>query len=508
MKPRFEKPTKEVSERMKKVKSKDTGLEKTIEAMLGELGLEYEKHPNLCGKPDFRIKNKKVLIFCDSSFWHGRREKEISGKAFKKNREFWTNKLIGNKRRDQRTNRSLRKEGWSVHRFWDSDILKKPNKVKNRLKRIAANEANGKLMAIDLCCGAGGLTLGLKRAGFNVVAGVEIDQEISKTYEANHPTTMVIVRDIREITGKEILELTGLEKIDLVAGCPPCQGFSSLTNKYKRKDPRNKLVTEMARIVEELRPEMVMMENVPGITHRGKRMLNKFVARLEKNGYVVNMGVLQMADYGVPQSRRRFVLLAGKGFRVEFPKKTYGNNDDGKGDLKPWLKLEDIIRNMKKPVIFSKAMQSGGPKKFNWHVVADLKKISIERLGALGEGDNRDSLPKKLRPRCHRDTNEGFINVYGRLSWNRTPPTITSGFTKPAMGRFGHPDELRTISVREAGMIQTFPKRYKFETETMKTACDLVGNALPPKFAEKAAKACLDAFFAKQVIHGEHKSGY
>jgi len=494
MKPSFEKPTKEVSERMKKVKSKDTSLEKAMEAILRELGLEYEKHPNLFGKPDFRIKNKKVLIFCDSSFWHGRREKEVSGKAFKKNRNFWTNKLIENRRRDQRTNKTLRKESWSVHRFWDADILKKPDKVKNRLKRMAANEANEKLTAIDLCCGAGGLTLGLKRAGFNVVAGVEINQEISKTYEANHPTTMVIVRDIREITGKEILELTGLEKIDLVAGCPPCQGFSSLTSKYKRKDPRNDLVTEMARIVEELRPEMVMMENVPGITHRGKRMLNKFVARLEKNGYVVNMGVLQMADYGVPQSRRRFVLLAGKRFFIEFPRRTNCRGGDKIKELKPWLKLEDIIRNMKRPVTLSDAIQKGGPEKFNWHVVGDLKEISKKRLEALKPGDNRASLPKELRPKCHVNIEKGFINVYGRLSWEQVSPTITSGFTKPAMGRFGHPDELRTISVREAASIQSFPMSYEFKTDFIKVACNLVGNALPPKFAEKAGRACFNAF--------------
>ena len=321
MKPKFEKPQKAVSDRMKRIKSKDTSLERSMERILNELVVKFDKQPNLLGKPDFRIIGTKVLIFCDSSFWHGRRESEVSGEAFKKNREFWTNKLAENRRRDQRTNRKLRKDGWSVHRFWDSDILNKPDKVRGRLRRLIDRRAGKKLTAIDLYCGAGGLTLGLKRAGFDVVAGVEIDPEIVKTYEANHPKTKVIKRDIQEVTGKEILEMAGLEEVDLIAGCPPCQGFSSLTSKYKKKDPRNDLILEMARIVEEIRPKMVMMENVPGIAARGKHLLDEFVARLESLGYVINMEVLQLADYGVPQFRRRFVLLAGKRFPIDFPKK-------------------------------------------------------------------------------------------------------------------------------------------------------------------------------------------
>lgn len=500
MKPKFEKPPKEVSDRMKRIKSEGTSLERAMEKILNELVVKFDKQPNLLGKPDFRIIGTKVLIFCDSSFWHGRRESEVSGEAFKKNREFWTKKLTENRRRDQRTNRKLRKDGWSVHRFWDSDILKKPDKVRGRLRRLIDRKAGKKLTAIDLYCGAGGLTLGLKRAGFDVVAGVEIDPEIVKTYEANHPKTKVIKRDIREVTGKEILELVGLEEVDLIAGCPPCQGFSSLTRKYKRKDPRNDLILEMARIVEEIKPKMVMMENVSGIASRGKQMLEELVKRLESMGYIVNMGVLQMADFGVPQSRNRFVLLAGNGFRIEFPKKTHSKKPDDGKNLKPWLTLADIIKNLKKPIKFSQAIKDSSPQDFNWHVIADLREISIKRLKALKAGGNRASLPKELRPKCHKNSDKGFINVYGRLSWKQVAPTITTGCTKPAMGRFGHPDELRTISVREAAIIQTFPKYYKFETRLMKTACNLIGNALPPKFAEKAAKACLNAFFNNKVV--------
>jgi len=136
----FKTPLREVSERMKKVKSRGTSLEKCMEKMLRSESIKYQKQPEIKGNPDFRIKNTNVLIFCDSSFWHGRREKEVTGKAFRRNRSLWVEKLTKNKIRDERNNRILRRAGWSVWRFWDTDILKKPEKVKNRLRRIM-NEA-------------------------------------------------------------------------------------------------------------------------------------------------------------------------------------------------------------------------------------------------------------------------------------------------------------------------------------------------------------------------------
>ncbi|MGH7771427.1 MAG: DNA cytosine methyltransferase [Candidatus Binatia bacterium] len=356
---------------------------------------------------------------------------------------------------------------------------------------------DSRLTAVDLFCGAGGLTLGLKRAGFDVVAAVEVDPEIAKTYKANHPKTRLLIKDIRYVTGQEILASAGLKGTDLVAGCPPCQGFSSLTSKYKKKDPRNGLLLEMARVIEEVQPRMVMLENVPGLADRGKRILNSFVLKLKSLGYRVTKDVLQLADYGVPQSRRRFVLLAGKGFEIPLPKPTHSRKGDEKKKLKEWLTLADIIEGMKTPVTLSQAKKEGGPRRFRWHVVKDLKPITLERLRAVKPGASRYSLPMSLRPKCHANDKKGFPNVYGRLSWRQVPPTITSGCTTPCMGRYGHPSQLRTISVREAALIQTFPKSYKFETEFIDTACDLVGNALPPKFAEKAARACIDAFTKK-----------
>jgi DNA (cytosine-5)-methyltransferase 1 len=344
--------------------------------------------------------------------------------------------------------------------------------------------------AVDLFCGAGGLTLGLKQAGFRVVLGVEVDKEISRTYAANHPDTKLLVKDVREVTGSEILKATGLKGIDLVAGCPPCHGFSKLTDKYRREDPRNELLLEMVRLVEEISPRIVMIENVAGLATRGKRILGDCVERLERIGYSVNTKVLQIADFGIPQSRRRFVLLAGKGFRIPMPKQTHCRKGDKRRKLRPWTVLADVIRESDKPVRLSVALKRGGPRKFKWHVVRDLEEISLDRLRSLKQGNGRSSLPVGLRPKCHKDVDVGFSNVYGRMSWGQVSPTITSGCTSPCKGRFGHPSDLRTISVREAALIQTFPKNYKLDTETMETACVLVGNALPPRFAKIVGRAC------------------
>lgn len=352
--------------------------------------------------------------------------------------------------------------------------------------------------AVDLFCGAGGLTLGLKKAGFKVVAGVETDAEIVRTYQANHPEVRLLVKDVRDVTGAEILKAARRKKVDLLAGCPPCQGFCQLTRKYRKHDARNDLVLEMGRLVVELQPSIVMMENVPGITSRGKTILRQFLGLLHGLGYKVDSGIVEMADYGVPQMRRRFVLLAGKGFPVRMPSPTHSRDGDKKNGLRPWITLYEVIGNMGKPVTLSETKRKGGPSDFDWHVVRDIKPITRQRLSALSSGDDRSDLPQSLRPMCHKETDEGFKNVYGRMEWDDTPPTITGGCTTLSMGRFGHPEQLRTISVREAAMIQTFPKYYRFHTRSIEVACNMVGSALPYRFALKASKCCRDALRPSQ----------
>jgi len=251
------------------------------------------------------------------------------------------------------------------------------------------------------------------------------------------------------------------------------------------------------------------MENVPGLAQRGKSLFVEFVALLAKLGYVSDYGILQAADYGVPQCRRRLVLLAGKGFHIALPKRTH-SKFPAEG-LRAWRTVGEVIRGLPKPLSLEESRARGGPQVCNWHVVRNLTARNQQRLAHAVPGRGWTTIPKRLRPDCHKDEDAGFSNVYGRMSWNRPSPTITSGCTTLSKGRFGHPRENRTISVREAALLQTFPQGYVFDTRWMEYVCDIIGNAIPCDFAETLALACARSLTkqrnGRDQMHDENPRG-
>lgn len=339
--------------------------------------------------------------------------------------------------------------------------------------------------AIEIFSGGGGLAVGLREAGFNTVAAVEVEPHAAATFKANHPTVQVFRQDVRTVTGAMLAPVTG-GKVDALAACPPCQGFSSLTSKWRKEDERNTLVSEVGRLADELRPKAIMMENVPGLAQKGKPLFDALLEQLEALGYETNWSVLRVADYGVPQCRRRLVMLAGLGFTIPMPEPTHSSTgDDGKPK---WRTVRDAISGMDEPVTFPEAMERGGAQAFDWHVVRQLSPANIERLKRSRPGGNWEDFPEDLRVPCHRDGYKGFSNVYGRMVWDEPSVTITAGCTTLSKGRFGHPEKDRTISLREAALLQTFPPDYRFETPHFERACEIVGNALPCVFAEAVAR--------------------
>ncbi len=341
------------------------------------------------------------------------------------------------------------------------------------------------LVAVEAFAGGGGLTVGLRNAGIRTIVAIEIEPHAATTFKTNHPHATVLCQDIREIHGEQLLELAP-NKVDVLAACPPCQGFSSLTSKWKKSDPRNNLVSEVGRLAREITPTAIMMENVPGLADKGRHLLKDLMVDLRQLGYITNCDILQVADYGVPQRRRRLVLLAGLGFRIEMPERTHSKT--GEDGLPKWKTLRNAIAGMEEPITFQEARTKGGAKLFNWHVVRQLSPETRLRIKAARPGGSWSDFPEDLRAKCHRGGYKGFSNVYGRMSWDEPSVTITAGCTTFSKGRFGHPIEDRTISLREAATLQTFPIDFIFDTPYFERACEIVGNALPCVFAEALAR--------------------
>lgn len=333
-----------------------------------------------------------------------------------------------------------------------------------------------KYISIDLFAGCGGLSDGMKQAGFIVDYAVELDSESVLSYKMNHPETEVIQDDIRNVSPLAFTENSKNETIHLLAGCPPCQGFSS-TRRLNRKeavdDNRNNLILDYLRFVQALMPLTVMMENVPGIIDF--ILFKKLTDELQKIGYKIDYDVVNLADYGVPQRRKRLILLGSRLGPI---------NIKPGGEQK--CTVRDIIGSLESPA------NSNDPV----HKIIAIHTQRIMEMIALIpiNGGSRLELPEKYILNCHKKTNVGFNDVYGRLRWDDYSSTITGGCLNPSKGRFLHPEENRSISAREAAMLQTFNRNRKFPVDKIsKTSLALqIGNALPPLFSYIQCKSIIE----------------
>jgi DNA (cytosine-5)-methyltransferase 1 len=307
------------------------------------------------------------------------------------------------------------------------------------------------------------LTLGLKRARFRVLAGVEIEPLAAATYHDNHPKVHLWRQDIRNLSVAEIMRRLDLRPgmLDLLAGCPPCQGFSTIRTRNGGRpaaDDRNDLVLEFVRLARGLRPKAIMLENVPGLAS-DQRFLG-LCERLREFGFVVEHRVRNAADFGVPQRRRRLILLAGRGASVAFPGASAGRRT-----------VRDVISELASPGA------TGDPL----HDLIELRTAAVlQRIQAVPkDGGSRSDLGGDQLV-CHRKF-DGFHDVYGRMHWDRVAPTITSGCINPSKGRYLHPEQDRAITLREAALLQGFPPGYRFSLDRGKyRAAEMIGNALPP----------------------------
>ncbi len=331
------------------------------------------------------------------------------------------------------------------------------------------------LEAVDVFCGVGGLTYGLRRAGIKVRAGIDIDKAAHYPYEKNNKSRFVL-EDVRNTTGADLRGFFSRESIRLIAGCAPCQPFSTLSRKPGAADAEKwGLLVEFGRLVEEVRPELVTMENVIRIVHHSP--YERFLDVLERAGYWVYAGTVRCADYGLGQDRRRHVLMASLFGPIALP--------PGRASR---VTVRDVIGNL--PPVLS----GGVDPSDRLHCARALNPVNLKRIAASRPGGTWLDWPEPLRAPCHRTkSGESFKSVYGRMAWDQPAPTITTMSYNFGAGRFGHPEQDRALTLREAALLQSFPEKYIFarpdEPILFSSLGRLIGNAVPPLLGEVIGRA-------------------
>ena len=336
------------------------------------------------------------------------------------------------------------------------------------------------IKAIDFFCGAGGLTRGLLDAGVNVLAGVDIDERLRDTYERNNSPSRFLNEDIKEIDIVSLRECLGIDDSDttLYAACTPCQPFSTLNSMSKRKDDKRKtLLLEFAQIVRECPPDYIVVENVPGLNGTyGKEIHDEFLSVLRQCGFSEpSAGLLDAKDYGVPQTRKRFILVASRRGSISLPEPTHGE-----GRENSYITVRDAIER------YPRIVDGEESNEHSNHSARKLQphhKTIVDAVPKDG-GNRADIEDTSILLKCHQENPKAHRQVFGRMAWDKPSPTMTSRCTDVYCGRFIHPEQDRGISLREAAALQTFPDEYEFFGPSFLNKAGQIGNAVPVKLAE------------------------
>lgn len=337
------------------------------------------------------------------------------------------------------------------------------------------------MQALDFFCGAGGLTRGLLDAGIQVVAGVDNDPRVRATFEHNNAPSCFIHSDIQDINITDLRAEQGItgDQPVLYSACTPCQPFSTLNSKPKTDDKRRNLLLDFAEIVDQAPPDYLIIENVPGLRNAtGREVFRKFEETLLRQGFRSDAEMLDAKDFGVPQTRKRFVLIASRHGQPHLPAPTAG---DG------FATVSDAIRRF--PVLEHGELNDH----YKNHIARQLPPHHLRIVKAVPSdgGSRADVRDTSILLKCHQENPKAHRDVFGRMAWERPAPTLTCRCTDVYCGRFIHPEQDRGISVREAAAIQTFEDDYEFFGGSILEQARQIGNAVPVLLANRLAESIL-----------------
>lgn len=340
------------------------------------------------------------------------------------------------------------------------------------------------IKAIDFFCGAGGLTRGLLNAGIKVLAGVDDDKHLRETYTYNNKPSRFINEDINDIHIYELRKELGIQTGDvtLYAACTPCQPFSTLS-RQKSTDDRKGLLLTFAEIVKECPPDFILVENVPGLNNGyGKEIYEEFLKVLEECEFSeAAADLLDAKHFGVPQTRKRFILLASRKGSISLP--------IPQTDPNQFVTVGECIKN------YPEIDDGGESQDYPNHVARKLKPHHKLIVAAVPkDGGNRQDVPDtSILLKCHQEKPNAHRDVFGRMAWDKPGPTLTSRCVDIYSGRFTHPKQNRGISLREAAALQTFEDNYEFFGTSISAISRQIGNAVPVKLAEQLGKSIIDS---------------